>query len=470
MAPHRNDEADRGGRSKEDVHVSNSNEGHLLHRSLIDVPHFVKSASGIDLHLDNGETAIDACGGAAVAILGHGNEEVHTAIIKQLHQVSYVHTQAYTTSVAEELANVILKGNPYGLEKAFFVSSGSEAVDSAMKLARQYHYERNDCQRLHFVSRNQSYHGNTIGAMSLSGNVSRKIPYLGFGYPHVSHVNPPYAYRYQRPGETELEFTKRLLMELEEEFLRLGPQTIVAFIAETVIGATAGCVPPPSGYFRGVREICDKYGILLILDEIMCGTGRTGTYFAFEQEDVVPDIVTAAKGLGGGYAAIAGIYIHKKIIDQLRLGSNAFVHGHTYQAHPVSCAAALAVQRILRRDGLVERCKIMGELLGQKLRKELRDCKFIGDIRGRGLFWAIEFVKDRNEGTKEPFDPSIKFGYKVQEAAFQLGVAIYPGSGTIDGLKGDHILLAPPFTVTEDQLGRICQVVREAIEDQGRAY
>lgn len=470
MAPYRDDEAGRGRSSKEDVHLLNSNNGRLLHRSLIDVPHLVKSASGIDLHLDNGKTVIDACGGAAVTILGHGNEEIHAGIMKQLHQVSYIHTQAYTTSVAEELADVILKGNPYGLEKAFFVNSGSEAVDSAMKLARQYHFERNDCQRLYFVSRNQSYHGNTIGALSLSGNVTRKIPYQGFGYPHVSHVNPPYAYRYQRSDETEHVFTKRLLRELEEEFLRLDPQTIVAFIAETVIGATAGCVPPPSGYFRGVREICDKYGILLILDEIMCGTGRTGTYFAFEQEDVVPDIVTAAKGLGGGYAAIAGIYIHKKIIDQLRLGSNAFVHGHTYQAHPISCAAALAVQRILRRDGLVERSKIMGELLGQKLRTELRDCNFVGDIRGRGLFWAVEFVKDRNEKAKEPFDPLLKFGYRVQEAAFRLGVAVYPGSGTIDGSRGDHILLAPPFTVTEEQLGRICQAVKVAIEDQGRVY
>lgn len=428
----------------------------------------VESALGSNLHLTNGQTVIDACGGAAVAIIGHGSQEVQNAIVKQAQKVSYVHTQSYSTPVAEELADFILDGTPYGLEKALFLGSGSEAVEAAMKLARQYHFERNEPDRMHFVSRKQSYHGNTMASMSVSYNVARKVPYQGFEYPHVSHVTPAYAYRYKLDGETDDQFTKRLLQELEDEFLRVGPEKVIAFIAEPIVGATSGCVVPPAGYLAGVRKVCDKYGILLILDEIMCGTGRTGTFFAFEQENVVPDIVTAAKGLGGGYAAIAGIYVHTKVIDALRQGSQALAHGHTYQAHPISCAAALAVQKILKRDGLVDRCREMGTKLEMLLRSELADCKSVGDIRGRGLFWAVEFVKDKT--TKETFDPAVGFGGKVTQTSFDKGVAMYPGSGTVDGLKGDHVLLAPPYTVTDEELVTICRTLKESILSQEALY
>ena len=424
----------------------------------------VESAKGINLHLVNGRTIIDACGGAAVAILGHGNEEVQEAMLDQVRKVSYVHTQMYSTPVAEELANVVLKGSPHGLEKAFFVGSGSESVEAAMKLARQYYFEKGEPERVHFVSRKQAYHGNTMASMSVSNNVARKIPYQGFNYANVSYVSPPYAYRYMKDGETEPQFVERLLKELEGEFLRVGPSKVIAFIAESVIGATAGCVTPPKGYLPGVRALCDKYDILMILDEIMCGTGRCGTYFAFEHDNVSPDIVTVAKGLGGGYACIAGVLIHKKVIDVLRAGSNAFVHGHTYQAHPVSCAAALSVQKILRRDNLIEQAAQRGLFLEKRLRSELSACRSVGDIRGRGLFWGIEFVKDK--ATKETFDPKITFGYKVQQAAFDRGVAIYPGAGTVDGRLGDHCLLAPPFTASEEELGIIVSIVKEAIESQ----
>ena len=350
------------------------------------------------------------------------------------------------------------------------MGSGSEAVEAALKLARQYHYEKGEDQRVHLVSRRQAYHGNTISAMSVSSNMARKVPYQGFGLPHVSHVSPAYAYRYLRESETEDQFTQRLLQEIEDEFLRVGPDTVIAFIAEPVIGATAGCVPPPRGYLRGVRELCTKYGILLFLDEIMCGTGRTGTYFAFEQEgeDVRPDIVTVAKGLGGGYAPIGGVLMSGKVLDVLRSGSGAFCHGHTYQAHPVSCATALAVQEIVRRDGLVERSAAMGKVLESKLRRELGDCRSVGDIRGRGLFWAVEFVTDK--GTKAMFDPAIGFGAKVHQAAFERGVSVYPGAGTYDGRQGDHVLLAPPLIITEEQLDTICKVLREAIESQEQIY
>ncbi|KYK57300.1 aminotransferase [Drechmeria coniospora] len=467
MAPHRDDSppvpcAAAGQKA--------STASHLLFRSFKVAPHMVSSGSGIHLRLADGRSVIDACAGAAVAIIGHGNEEVHEALLEQARKVSYVHTQAYSTPVAEELANFLLDGRPHGLDMAFFVGSGSEAVESAMKLARQYHFERNESRRVHFVSRRQSYHGNSISALSVSSNVARKVPYQGFCYPHVSHVSPPYAYRYKTEAETEDDFTGRLLRELEDEFLRVGPETVIAFVAETVMGATSGCVTAPRGYFRGVRSLCDKYGILLILDEIMCGTGRTGTFFAFEQEEgaIEPDIVTGAKGLGGGYATIAAMYVHERVIRALRRGSDAFNHGHTYQAHPLSCAASLAVQKIVRRDDLIRRCRRMGERLEALLRTELAGCRSVGDIRGRGLFWAVEFVKDRT--TRETMDPALSFGGKVYQAAFERGVAVYPGAGTVDGVRGDHVLLAPPFTVTEEELAVVCRVLREAVESQEKLY
>jgi adenosylmethionine-8-amino-7-oxononanoate aminotransferase len=422
----------------------------------------VESAQGSNLMLSNGKIVLDACGGAAVTIIGHGNQEVQRALAKQAQKVSYVHTQSYTTPVAEELADFILDGTPHGLEKALFLGSGSEAIEAALKLARQYHFERNDAQRVHFISRRQSYHGNTMASMSVSSNLARKVPYGGYEYQHVSHVTAPYAYRYKLDGESDGEFTERLLRELEDEFLRVGPGRVLAFVAEPVMGATAGCVVPPAGYLAGVRGICDKYGALLILDEIMCGTGRTGTYFAFEQEGVVPDIVTAAKGLGGGYAAIAAVYVHSRVVDALRRGSQALNHGHTYQAHPISCAAALAVQKILRRDGLVGRCRDMGRVLERLLRSELAGCLSVGDIRGRGLFWGVELVKT--------FEPAVGFGGGVTRAAFERGVAVYPGAGTVDGFRGDHVLLAPPYTVSEEELGVICRVLKEAILSQEALY
>ncbi|KGQ12469.1 putative aminotransferase [Beauveria bassiana D1-5] len=441
---------------------------HLMHRSLKVEPAMVESAKGLELHLADGRTVLDACGGAAVAIIGHGNEEVVKAMLRQASNVSYVHTQSYTTPAAEALANFMLQGSPHGLEKAFFVCSGSEAVESALKLARQYFFEKGETDRVHFVSRQQSYHGSTMGSLSVSSNLARKVPYQGFGYQHVSHVSPAYAYRYKLDEETMEEFTERLLKELEDEFLAVGPLKVIAFLAESVGGATAGCVPPPPGYLRGVRTLCDKYGILLILDEIMCGTGRCGTYFAFEPEDVVPDLVTVAKGLGGGYCSIAAVLAHKRVVDVIRRGTSSFNHGHTYQAHPVACATALAVQKIVRRDDLVARCAAMGKLLEAKLQAELSGCPSVGDVRGRGLFWAVEFVKDKD--TKETFDPLISFGIQVQQTAFAAGVAVYPGWLTVDGRKGDHVLLAPPFTVAEEELDIIVRVLKSAITAQEQVY
>ncbi|KAM0798817.1 aminotransferase class-III [Usnea florida] len=435
----------------------------LLHRSLNHQPDNVIHASGIHLTLSSNRTIIDACGGAAVACIGHNNEEVLAAATQQMRKVSYVHTGAYTTTAAESLASIILDGNPHGLEKAFFVGSGSEAMDAAMKLARQYFFETGRPERRNFVARKQSYHGTTIGAMSLSSNLPRKVPYEPLLLPNVSHVSPAYAYQYQHPQESESQYVQRLTSELDAEFQRLDPSTIIAFVAEPLVGATSGCVPAPRGYFPSIRRLCTRYSILLILDEVMCGTGRTGSYFAFAQEDgIAPDIVTIGKGLGGGYAPIAGVLVGGEVVRGLRAGTGAFNHGQTYQAHPASCASALAVQRIIRREGLVQRCARMGLLLERALREALQHKKYVGDVRGRGLFWGIEFVRDRDG--KGTFEPGVEFGARVQRRAFELGVAVYPGAATVDGVRGDHVLIAPPYTVSEEEVWEIVGVVREAYE------
>lgn len=435
----------------------------LLHRSLRERPLLVKSAQGHFINLDDGRTILDACGGAAVSVLGHGNSEVTAAILQQLNSVAYIHTIAYTTESAEKLAEFLVGSRPGGLCKAWFVGSGSEAMEGAMKLARQYFVERGETQRCHFIARRQGYHGNTWGSMSISNNKSRRTPYLDMLLPNVSHVSPCYSYRFQGAKESEDQYARRLGNELEAEFQRIGPDKVIAFVAETVGGATSGCISPCRGYFEAVQAVCHKYGALLILDEIMCGSGRTGTFFAWEQENVVPDIMAIGKGLGGGYAPIAGICVHERVIDGLSQGTGAFNHGHTFQAHAVSCAAALAVQRIIRRDGLVERCAAMGSLLNQQLQEALREEQHVGDIRGRGLFWAVEFVKD--QVSKTPFDPALQVGVKIQQRAFELGVAVYPGAGTIDGDSGDHVLIAPPYTITEPELKFIASTLRDACRD-----
>ncbi|KAJ6440617.1 aminotransferase [Purpureocillium lavendulum] len=438
-----------------------SSSSRVLHRSLVSQPETVTSASGSYITLSTGQRILDGCTGAAVAIIGHGNNEVQAAVQEQMSKVSYAHTLAYTTGSAEALADLLLRDRPHGLCKAYFVCSGSEAMDSALKLARQYHVEAGQPQRTRIVSRRQAYHGNTVGAMSVGSNVARKAPYLDvLTLPNVSYVSPAYAYRGQREGETEEAYAARLVQELDDEFRSLGPDTVMAFVAEPMSGATLGCVTAPRGYFQGVRRLCSKYGILLILDEVMCGSGRSGTYFAFEQEGdgVYPDLLTLGKGLGGGYAPIAGVLVHEKVIDGFKSGS--IVHGHTYQAHPVSCAASLAVQQVLRRDNLVQRCADKGKWLEEALRSELGDGKFIGDIRGRGFFWGLELVADR--ATKEPFAPTMHVASRVVQEAKNIGLAVYPGTGTADGTRGDHVIVAPPYNASDAELDDVVRLLKAA--------
>ncbi|KAL3434844.1 pyridoxal phosphate-dependent transferase [Aspergillus tetrazonus] len=438
---------------------------HVLHNSLVSIPPTVVSASGSYMTLSTGQRVLDACTGAAVAVIGHGNPDVQAAVMEQMSRLCYTHTVAFTTPIAEALADTLLEGNPYGLSRAFFVCSGSEAVDSALKLARQYYVEIDQPQRRHIVGRQRSYHGNTVGALSVSSHVARRAPFKdALILDNVSYVSPTYAYRGQRADETEDTYAARLVQELDDRFQEIGPNNVIAFISEPVGGATAGCLTAPRGYYRGVRRLCDQYGILLILDEVMCGSGRSGTYFAFEQEGpgVYPDLITLGKGLGGGYAPIGAVLAHEKVVRGIQRGSSYFVHSHTYQAHAVSCAAALAVQKVLRRDGLVARCADKGRWLEAALRSTFGERKYVGDIRGKGLFWGLEFVRDRT--TKAPFDPALRFGWRMVEEALRRGLAIYPGAGTADGVNGDHIILAPPYNASDAEFDEMMRILKETYD------
>jgi adenosylmethionine-8-amino-7-oxononanoate aminotransferase len=371
-----------------------------------------------------------------------------------------VHTGFFTTEPVEALADLLLKNEPGGLTHAFFVSSGSEAMESALKLARQYFIERGEPNRTRFIARRQSYHGNTLGALSTGGNHARRVPYEPIMADRFSRVSPCFPFHYQRAGESDEQYVQRLAEELEAEFQRLGPGAVAAFCAETVVGATTGCVAPVRGYFKAVREVCDRHGALLILDEVMCGNGRTGTMHAWEQEGIAPDIEAIGKGLGGGYQPIAGILISGRIIEALASGSGAFVHGHTYQAHPVACAAALEVQRIIQEEDLLSNVRRQAVLLEKLLRERFAAHPHIGDIRGRGLFFALEFLENRDE--KRPFDPRLKVHERFKEHGLNVGVGIYPTGGTIDGRKGDHAIIAPPYNCTPQDIETIVDRVEAA--------
>jgi hypothetical protein len=347
------------------------------------------------------------------------------------------------------------------LTQVYFVSGGSEAIETALKLARQYFVERGEGERKHFIARRQSYHGNTLGALAVGGNEWRRKQFAPLLI-DTFHVSPCYEYRDRHADETPEAYGERLAQELEDQVQKLGPKTILAFVAETVVGATLGAVPAVPGYFKRVREVCDRHGILLILDEVMCGMGRTGTLHACEQEGITPDLMTIAKGLGGGYAPIGAVLIRDKIIDALTHGSGLFQHGHTYLGHALACAAALAVQQVIRRDNLLENVRMQGVHLTRRLQERFGNHPFVGDVRGRGLFQGVELVSDRS--TKEPFDPKYKLHAQVKKQAMQQGLMVYPAGGTIGGVKGDHVLLAPPFIVDAGQVDAIVERLGDAID------
>ncbi|WP_426954469.1 aspartate aminotransferase family protein [Muricoccus radiodurans] len=434
----------------------------LLHRSLNGAPPTAVGGKGSWLHLADGREILDASGGAAVSCLGHNHPAVVAAVQAQAGKLAYAHTGFFTTGPAEELAEVLVGHEPGGLSLAYLVSGGSEAMEAALKLARQHFVEKGEPGRTRFIARRQSYHGNTLGALAAGGNAARRAPYAPLLADTFSHVSPAFAYRGMRDDEDEAGYVARLAAELEAEFQRLGPENVAAFVAETVVGATAGCVPPPSGYFRAVREICDRHGALLILDEVMSGMGRTGTLHAWEQEGIAPDIQAIAKGLGGGYQPIGAILLNERTIAPIRAGSGAFAHGHTYLAHPVACAAALAVQKVIAEEGLLDRVKVLGARLEAGLTERFGNHRHVGDIRGRGLFQAIEFVEDR--ATRKPFDPARRLNLRVKEEALSRGLGVYPGGGTADGRAGDHVLLAPPYIATEAEIDLVVERLGTAVD------
>lgn len=433
-----------------------------LHRSLRDIPPEAVAAAGLLVRLADGREIIDASGGAAVSCLGHGHLRVIEAVRAQAARLPFAYNGFFTTDVSEALADRLVGNAPGGLTHAYFVSGGSEANEAAIKLARQYFVEIGEPERCRYIARRQSYHGNTLGVLSAGGNIARRALYQPLLSDAFSHVSPAYAYRGQAADETEADYVARLAAELEAEFERLGPGTVAAVIAEPVVGATLGSVPAPAGYFRAVREICDRYGALLILDEVMCGMGRTGTLHAWEQEGVTPDIQAIAKGLGGGYQPIGGILIHGKIIAALAAGSGAFAHGHTYLAHATACAAALAVQQVIAEDDLLANVRAMGAHLHARLAARFGNHPHVGDVRGRGLFQSIELVADRD--SKAPFDPSRRLHARIKDEAFARGLACYPTGGTLDGRRGDHVLLAPPYIVTASEIDRIVGILGDAVD------
>ncbi|WP_321906077.1 aspartate aminotransferase family protein [Paraburkholderia tropica] len=433
----------------------------IIHRTFKSVPRVAAAASGVHIVDQAGKRYLDASGGAAVSCLGHGHPDVLAALHAQIDKLAYAHTSFFTSEVVEELADHLTAHAPQGMDQVYFVSGGSEAVEAALKLARQYFVESGQPQRTRFVARRQSYHGNTLGALAVGGNEWRRRQFAPLLI-DVSHVSPVYEYRDRQPGETLDAYTGRLLAELEAEFQRLGPETVIAFVAETVVGATAGAVPPTPGYFKGVREICNRYGILLIADEVMSGMGRTGTLHAIEQDHVVPDLMTIAKGLGGGYQPIGAVLASSRITDPIRKGSGLFQHGHTYIGHPTAAAAALAVQKVIKRDGLLANVQARGEQLKAQLAEQFAQHPHVGDIRGRGLFVGVELVRDRE--SKTPFDPADKLNQKIKQLAMENGLLVYPMGGTIDGQLGDHVLLAPPFIVSEQDVADIVERLALSID------
>ena len=434
----------------------------VLHRQLQRGLPSAVSARGMTITDADGREYLDACGGAAVSCLGHGHPEVLAAMHAQIDRVAYAHTSFFTTEVGEQLADQLVRTAPAGMSHAYFVSGGSEAMEAALKMARQYFVEIGQPGRRHFIARRQSYHGNTLGALAVGGNEWRRRQFAPLLI-EVTHVSPCYEYRGREPDETRDQYGQRLVAELAAAIDRLGGDKVIAFVAETVGGATSGALEPVPGYLRGVRELCTRHGILLILDEVMCGMGRTGTLHACEQEGVVPDLLAIAKGLGGGYQPIGAVLAQRAIVEAFERGSGLFQHGHTYLGHPVACAAALAVQRVIERDGLLAQVRRLGAGLRERLAAAFGEQPNVGDIRGRGLFQAIELVADR--AGKRPFDPGLKLHARIKAAAMARGLMVYPMGGTIDGARGDHVLLAPPFIVDDTALDAIVERLRAAVDD-----
>jgi adenosylmethionine-8-amino-7-oxononanoate aminotransferase len=432
----------------------------ILHRQMTKEAPRAVGGDGVYLVDETGRRYLDGASGAAVSCLGHSDADIVAAVQAQVAKLAYSHTSFFSSEPAEEAAELLVAYSSNNFAKVFFTSSGSEAVEAAIKFARQHFVEKGEPERRHIIGRWQSYHGNTLGALSAGGNRWRRTLY-GPLLLDMHHISACYAYRGQHDGETADEYGLRMADALEQKILELGPETVAAFIAEPVVGATLGAVVAPSSYFPRIREICDRYGVLLIFDEIMCGMGRTGTLFAYEQEGIVPDLVCVAKGLGAGYQPIAAMLISERACEPIAQGSGAFLHGHTYQAHPVACAAAVAVLRKISDPALLSRVTEAGQTLIRGLRDRIGNNPYVGDIRGRGLFAAVEFVSDAS--SKAPFPPEARLNGRIKQEAMRDGLLCYAMGGTLDGRSGDHVLFAPPFIVSDTQISTLVETFATAM-------
>ena len=431
-------------------------KGYVFYRKLKRTYPLITHGEGIYLYDEMGKRYLDGSGGALVANIGHGQRAVLQKMLDQMGQVGYVHGTQFTTQSIEEYAEALTKILPKGLEKIYFHSGGSEAVEAAIKLARQYYLESGQAQRWRVVARWHSYHGNTLGALSLTGRVGARKPYLPLliDFPHFP---PPYCYRCPfglTYPKCELECAKALenLIKLE------GPETISGVILEAVGGATIGAIVPPDGYLQAIQQICQRYGILLIDDEVMAGMGRTGKWFAIEHWGISPDIMILGKGMSGGYFPLSAMITQIAVVDLLKERSGGFVHGHTFSHHPVACAVGLAALQYIREKNLVEQCARRGIYLLRRL-EELKTFPFVGDVRGKGLMTAIEFVKDQQ--SKEPFPRETKFTERVIDLAFENGLVLYPGTGFVDGVRGDMVMVGPPFIIEEAQIDEVIDLLKK---------
>lgn len=432
----------------------------VFHRHLRQAYPVAVSGEGPYLFDQSGKRYFDGSGGAAVSCLGHGHPAVVEAVARQVRQLEFAHTSFFTSEPAEALADDLVAHAPEGLSQVYFVSGGSEGVEAALKMAVQYGREIGQPQKNRIIARWQSYHGNTLGALSAGGNRWRRAQFPSMLLEQIEHIGECYEYRGRRDGETAEQYGRRMADELEAAIVRLGPENVAAFIAEPVVGATLGAVPAAPGYWPRVREICDRHGVLLILDEVMCGMGRTGTLHACEQDQVRPDILVIAKGLGAGYQPIGAVLVNQRIVEAMRNGSGFFQHGHTYLGHPVACAAALAVQAEIRP--LLPQVRSLGIQLKALLGQRLADHPNVGDIRGRGLFLGIELVADRQ--SRQPLPAELKTHSRIKAAALERGLLCYPMGGTVDGVSGDHVLLAPPFICHSDHMAELTDKLAKAIE------
>lgn len=434
--------------------------GNVFHRRLDRaLPRGVK-AKGVWVEDAEGRRYLDASGGALVVNVGHGREEIARAVHDQISRCDYLHGTMFTSSVVEDLAQAVARHAPPGVERFYFLSIGCEAVEAAIKLARQIHIESGRPQRFKLISRWKSYHGLTLGALSAMGRTLFRVPFAPL-LTEVIHIPPPYCLRCSY-GLTYPECGIRCAVALEEAIQNVGPDIVSAFLAETVSGASLAAFPPPPGYFSLIREICDRYSVLLILDEVMCGLGRTGRWFACEHYDIVPDIVTLGKGLGGGVAALSAVGVQSKYFDAIREGSGNFVHGGTYSHHAVAAAVGLSVVGILERENLVERVAQQGKILGQRLKERLEDLPCVADIRGLGFMWGVELVKDKK--TLAPFPRKEKVAERVWEDLFQRGIITYRSTG-LAGIDGDGLMVGPPFIIEESEMNLLVDAIGRVLEE-----